>query len=92
MSTLIFQPAVHLTFDTVELDRQRFIADLNQSAAPYALCRFDLSDVTRCDSAGLALLIEAKRLCNQRKIELEVHQMPDFMRFLAEFSDIDSFF
>ena len=92
MSMLIFKPAANLTFETVEPERQRLTADLKNHSVPYSLCRLDLSCVTRCDSSGLSLLIEAKRLCNQRKIELEVHEMPDFMRFLAKFLDIDSFF
>ena len=92
MSQWSFQPAEYLTFDTVESERRRFIASLTQSVASDTVCKLDLSAVKRCDSAGLALLIEAKRLCDHRRISLELYRMPDFMRSLAEFSDIDSFF
>jgi len=91
MNTVVFQAAEHLTFATVEVERQRFLGCLPQ-AVLQDKCRIDLSGVKRCDSAGLSLLIEAKRLCNQHQISMEVCEMPDFMRFLAEFSNIDSFF
>ena len=91
MKTITFHPAEQLTFATAESEHQRFLTCLNQ-AALHDQCRIDLRGVTHCDSAGLALLIEAKRVCNQHQISLEVCDMPDFMRFLAEFSNIDSFF
>lgn len=55
----LFKPSVEMTFFTVESDFNRFINYLTQMKEQVVV--IDLAEVTRCDSAGLALLIEAKR-------------------------------
>ncbi len=51
------------------------------------LC-LDLSDVQQCDSAGLALLIEAKRICNQCQLTFTIEGMSANIYALAEFCGV----
>ena len=88
MNGQVFEPSSHLTFDTVELDRKRLHKYL-QLPDVHNLC-LDLSHVKRCDSAGLALLIEAKRLCMRFKKAFEIKGMPDVIHDLAEFCGVDA--
>jgi len=48
----------------------------------------DLSAVTLCDSAGLAFLIEAKRLCARKNKTLVIENMPKLIDALAEFCGV----
>lgn len=82
------KPVEHLTFDTVVLNRSNFFKQL-MSDKTGNIC-LDLSAVTQCDSAGLALLIEAKKLCRQYNKRFEILQMPDKTRALAEFCGVES--
>ena len=63
-----FSPAESLTVDTVSSDLKRFSEALNRH--PEVPVIFDLSSVSQCDTAGLALLIEAKRLCALKQSRL----------------------
>lgn len=51
------------------------------------LC-LDLTEVTLCDSAGLALLIEARKLCAKNNKSFEVKGMPSETLSLAEFCGV----
>lgn len=51
---------------------------------------FDLSEVHHCDSAGLALLIEAKRLSGEQNKTCEIDGMPKAIQALAEFCGVDA--
>ena len=82
----VFKPGVMLTFQTVQasLIRLRLHAK-NNHQDPLHL---DLSETTHCDSAGLALLIEAKRLsivCGQ---QLMIKGMSTKIQLLAEFCGV----
>jgi len=57
-------------------------AALEQGQGPV---EFDLSGVTRVDSAGLALLLELARLARERGRELRCARAPEQLRRLAEF-------
>lgn len=50
----------------------------------------DLSEVTYCDSAGLALLIEVKKWCTRSNKIFEVRGISSKTRSLAEFCGIES--
>ena len=81
-----FIPSKELTFHTVPLDRARLITYLQDTSA--TTCCVDLSRVTHCDSAGLALLIEAKRLARFYQKDFLIHQIPDKVVALIEFCGV----
>ena len=83
-----FIPSPDLTFDTVQSDSQRFLALLSDSKL--AVVRLDLSEVKHCDSAGLALIIEAKRLCHQYHKTLVIEGIPRAISTLAEFCGVEA--
>jgi phospholipid transport system transporter-binding protein len=84
---LEFKLSAELTLQTVQLDRDRLLLDLKNESV--SNLRFDLSAVSQCDSAGLAFLIEAKRLCDQFKKEFSFYAIPQDVQTLAEFCGID---
>lgn len=88
MSTPAFEPSSNLTFDTVESDRTRLLKYVQ--APESELVRLDLSQVKQCDSAGLALLIEAKRLCRRYNKPFEIVAMPNLIHDLAEFCGVEA--
>lgn len=65
-----FKPECHLTIDTVTADRRRFVSLINGTQSN--TIHYDLSEVQAFDSAGLALLIDARRLCHHRQITLVI--------------------
>ncbi len=86
MSESIFKPSRELTFDTVQSDSQRLLKLLKHRDT--SEIHLDLSDVVLCDSAGLALLIDAKKLCKQHKKELTIKGMTPDISALAEFCGV----
>ena len=82
-----FQPSSQLTFDTAQKDNERLLVLLRDPAITEI--RFDLSEVTQCDSAGLALLIEASRLSIKHKKSLFIDHMPKSIFTLAEFCGVE---
>lgn len=83
-----FKPSGELTFATVQSDVKRLLQlFLDQETTKI---RLDLSEVTHCDSAGLALLIEAKRLCKQHDKPLIIQSMPKMVSALAEFCGVEA--
>jgi phospholipid transport system transporter-binding protein len=85
-----FFPAESLVFDTVSAELKRFLVVLH--AHPKSSFLFDLSQVLQCDTAGLALFIEAKRLCRLKKNSLLMQNMSDTMLDLAKFCGISDLF
>lgn len=85
-----FVPTACLTVDTVSSDLNRFLALIH--ANPEAVISFDLEHVSQCDTAGLALLIEAKRLCVLQHSTLEIQNMPDETLKLATFCGVERLF
>jgi phospholipid transport system transporter-binding protein len=83
-----FKPASVLTFETVKTDSLRLNKLLSRKEVTEL--RINLSEVTHCDSTGLALLIEAKRLCNQRKIGFSLENISDSLLGLAKFCGVDT--
>jgi len=87
VSVNIFKPSKALTFDTVDSDSQGLLRLLRDSET--TAIRLDLGEVEHCDSAGLALLIEAKRLCKQYDKTLTIEGMPKAISALAEFCGVE---
>lgn len=83
-----FKPSLNLTFSTVSMDRERLIACLHQPHV--AGIYFDLSQVEKCNSAGLALLIEAKRLCLFYQKTFSIDTLSSVVADLVEFCGVKS--
>jgi phospholipid transport system transporter-binding protein len=86
-SSYVFKPSHHMTFNTVVSDRKRFLHDLQKRAVTHM--QIDLSLVVQCDSAGLALLMEAMRLCRRYQTSLEIVGMPHAINALAKFCGVE---
>ena len=87
MSEQRFKPSNELTFGTVQND----IARLHKlfTTGTISNLSFELHNVNYCDSAGLALLIETKRLCKQHNVRLEINGVPKSISALAEFCGVE---
>lgn len=88
MTENTFKPGTELTFKSVVSVRASlFKALLDSKDQQFCL---DLSDVTSCDSAGLALLIEASKMCKHRNKTLKVTGVSAETQSLAEFCGVKS--
>lgn len=56
----------------------------------HGVVSLDLRDITRADSAGLALLIEAMRLAGQQNVCLRLSNLPAQVEALAVVSGLDA--
>lgn len=88
MADYVFKPSNVLTYETVQADSRRLRKILDNQQGVTCI-RFNLSDVTHCDSTGLALLIEAKRLCSRRHLSFVMENMSESIHGLAEFCEVD---
>lgn len=83
-----FKPVNELTFmSVVSVRADLYKALMNDDSDRFCL---DLSEVTHCDSAGLALLIEARKLCLRANKTFEVTGLSSDMLSLAEFCGVQS--
>ena len=82
-----FKPSNAMTFATVSEDKQRLLSFLEKS--PFKAWVFDLSQVKSCDSAGLALLLEAKRLSEISGINCQFDGISDEIRSLIRFCGVN---
>lgn len=86
MTTIHFKPQTDLTFKSVIAVRtqlyQTLMVDSNSRLS------LDLSEVKRCDSAGMALLIEVRKMCKQNNKGLEIIGMSTDTQALAEFCGV----
>lgn len=88
MSTINFKPESELTFKSVVSVRAKLLkALMGDTGDRFCL---DLSDVTHCDSAGLALLIEARKLCKRSNKVFEIKGISTETQSLAEFCGVKS--
>lgn len=86
MDKITFKPGTELTFKSVVSIRARLYNELmNNASTTFCL---DLTEVTQCDSAGLALLIEARKLCKHSNKLFEVIGLSADMQSLAEFCGV----
>lgn len=83
-----FKPDSQMTFATVEASRRSLVDCLKSSRDAELI--IDLSGVQHCDSAGLALLIEAQRLCRQWHKRCQIHPVPPSVLALATFYGLES--
>lgn len=83
-----FQPEEDLTFETVVQVRSEFLTLLLEDKS--GTISLDLSKVRQCDSAGLAFMIEVKKLCKKHKKMLEIREMPAKTEALAAFCGVQS--
>lgn len=88
MDVVTFKPDTSLTFESVISVRSGLYKALMEKAGG-KFC-LDLSDVTHCDSAGLALLIEARKLCKQNKKLFHITGISSETQSLAEFCGVKS--
>lgn len=87
MERVHFKPGSELTFKSVVSVRaQLFKALMEETSDCFCL---DLSEVKHCDSAGLALLIEARKLCKRSNKRFEVIGISAETQSLAEFCGVD---
>lgn len=77
-----FKPSSEMTFTTAQSDFDRFIIYL-KGLQETALV-FDLADVTRCDSAGLALLVAVKRHCIEANKRCHFADFNNSIQLLAD--------
>ncbi|ASQ45523.1 STAS domain-containing protein [Legionella clemsonensis] len=88
MEIKAFKPSSEMIFSTVQADRERLVKYFREARGQ--IIKFDLSEVTHCDSAGLALLIEAKRLSTQKNKICQIEGVPKAVHALAEFCGVDA--
>lgn len=87
MDSANFKPGTELSFNSVVAIRDKMARAL-KTEAKKIFC-LDLSDVELCDSAGLALLIEAKKLCKQSNKLFKVVGVSPEIQSLAEFCGVN---
>lgn len=87
MQTQPFKPSSEMTFSTVQTDCERLYKYCRENEE--AILKIDLREVVHCDSAGLALLIEAKRLCREKNKICKMEGMPKIIQVLAEFCGVN---
>lgn len=80
----------HLTINTVQLLRDRLSSQLANNDAENIF--IDLSAFTSFDTAGLALLIELKKICKSNSKSLCFLKMSDNIKSLAKFYDVVDIF
>lgn len=88
MDKIYFKPDCDLTFKSVISVRSKLVKALTDGDSD-KFC-LDLSEVTHCDSAGLALLIEARKLCKHSNKIFEVTGISSETQSLAEFCGVKS--
>ncbi|MBT3504834.1 MAG: STAS domain-containing protein [Piscirickettsiaceae bacterium] len=76
-----------LTFSTVK----SVLNEIHSLVGSLSTLQIDLSDVTRSDSAGLALLVHWMRAAKQAKKPLFFHHIPAQMLAIASASGLDEF-
>lgn len=88
MNTTYLKPGTELTFNSVVALRSTLFHALKADDKE-EFC-LDLSEVVHCDSAGLALLIEVKKLCKQHNKIFKVVGVPSKTQSLAEFCGVNN--
>jgi phospholipid transport system transporter-binding protein len=83
---MTFVPSRALVFDTVSSNLARFKHELKFYMQTQVL--FDLNQVRQCDSAGIAFLVEVKRLCETKRCVLHLEGASEKILDLAAFCDV----
>lgn len=82
-----FIPSKNMVFATVETDKVRlrqFLSHFDEKE-----WQFDLSEVNLCDSAGVALLIEAERLSKHKDLQCHFYGATAAMKSLIQFCGVE---
>ena len=87
MDSSYFTPGISITFDSAITIRETFCQALKKEQKD-AFC-INLDNVIHCDSAGLALLIEMKKLCEQYDKHFKIIGLPGKIQALAEFYGVN---
>ncbi|HVT63346.1 MAG TPA: STAS domain-containing protein [Legionellaceae bacterium] len=82
-----FKPLQALTFETVTENKSQLLTLLKKTTVTVISC--DLSDIRLCDSAGLAFLIEAQRVCQGQSIALQIDHISEDIRALAKLYGVE---
>lgn len=86
MNTVRFKPGAELTFKSVaDVREQLYKTLINSTGNHFTL---DMSEVIHCDSAGMALLIEARKLCNKNNKAFDIIGMSAKTQSLADFCGV----
>ncbi len=85
MSNKDFIPSKCMVFDTVVADHKRLLQYCNTISDAIVV---NMSDVQQCDSAGLAFLIEAKRLSVTKNKAFSVVGITPQIESLADFCGV----
>lgn len=85
-----FQLHRELSFQTVDEEYQKLVDFIERNSSN--AISFDLSNVKICDSAGLALMLEAKKLSIQKNKKFSYNGVPKKVSKLARFSGIEELF
>ncbi|KTC67758.1 anti-anti-sigma factor [Legionella birminghamensis] len=88
MTDFVFEPASRMTFATVDADIKR-LAGFYRNTGQGSII-INLQAVQHCDSAGLALLIEAKRLAKRFNRPCRFTGMSRQLAALAEFCRVNN--
>lgn len=88
MIPYLFELGEEMTFATVEDDRKR-LANFYKNARNNSDLIMDLRSVKHCDSAGLALLIEAKRMAKQYRCSCKIKGISEDLTALAKFCGVE---
>lgn len=87
MTNLTYKLAGDLTLDTIQSERDRLLSQIANYTAEDIL--LDLSQVKACDSSGIALLIEIKKICLKYNKKLKFFDIPDNVLSLVEFFGVN---
>lgn len=77
-----------LSFNTVMKHQTKLVKMFNGNKNQ--VTKLNLAKVTHCDSAGLALMIEAKRLAHRNDCQLVIESQPSQLKALAKFCNVSS--
>lgn len=86
MALFNFKPGAELTFHSVARVCSEFYKILRDDKTRQI--NLDLSDVSHCDSAGMAFLIEARKLCKRNNKNFAITGMSAETLSLAEFCGV----
>ena len=76
-----------LNFETVPAVYQKSRALFRKTDA----LRIDLKDVSLCDSAGLALLVDWLRLAKQHQVKISFEHLPPQLIAIAKVSGVENY-
>lgn len=86
MKTYKFRPSFEMNFASISSDMARFQSYVAKAQKQWCI---DFKEVTYCDSAGLAFLIEAKRLSGELGVPLVLEGVSNNILALIQFYGLE---